>query len=120
MHRVLIALGSNHCQPVHIQWATEKLLTLLKDCHASRRLWTRDIKGREIWYMNRLVAGYTSLSADEMVQMLKSIEVTVQRTKERVTLDLDLMQYDDERYHLADWPRPYIQLLLGDVWHENK
>ncbi len=115
MHQILIALGSNYCQPVHIQWATERLQSMLTDAKVSRRLWTKDVKGRNLWYMNRLVAGYTSLSADEMVQMLKSLEAMVQRTKEQVTLDLDLMQYDEERYHLNDWPRPYIQLLLNDV-----
>ncbi len=37
------------------------------------------------------------------------------RTKQQVTIDLDLMLYDDERYHLRDWPHPYIQQLIDDV-----
>ena len=38
-----------------------------------------------------------------------------QRSREHVTIDLDLMQYDSQRYHLKDWSRPYIQLLLPDI-----
>jgi len=63
-------------------------------------------------YMNRLVSGYTDMSPDEIGQKLKSVEAETRRTRETVTIDLDLMAYDDLRYHLRDWPRPYIQQLL--------
>ena len=28
-----------------------------------------------------------------------------------VRIDLDLLQYDDTRFHLRDWERPYVKLL---------
>lgn len=115
MHQVLIALGSNYRQNAHIQWASERLSCLLDDPHMSRKLWTQDIHGTGQWYMNRLVAGDTSLSLDEINKKLKEIETEAHRTKESVTLDLDLMLYDQERFHLRDWPRPYIQRLFPDI-----
>ena len=65
--------------------------------------------------MNQLITGKTELSIEELSLQLKEIEAEVHRTKELVTIDLDIMQYDNMRYHLSDWPRPYIQQLLDDI-----
>ena len=65
--------------------------------------------------MNQLITGKTELSIEELSLQLKEIEAEVHRTKKLVTIDLDLMQYDNQRYHLNDWPRPYIQQLLDDI-----
>jgi len=75
-------------------------------------LWTEDIHGTKRYYMNRLAKGTTNLTVEELQQALKDIEAETRRTKERVTIDLDLMQYDSRCYHLSDWPRPYVQQLL--------
>ena len=118
MHKVLIAIGSNERQSVHVQWASERLSQLLDNIRLSSRLWTTDVKGSGRWYMNRLAAGNTLLTVQELEQQLKQLERAAGRNQERVTLDLDLMQYDDDRYHLNDWPRPYIQRLLPDMRDE--
>ena len=115
MHQVLIAIGSNHHQSAHIQWASERLSVLLSNLQLSRKLWTPDIHSSGQWYMNRLAAGFTDLTADEIAAQLKEIEAAAHRSKQCITLDLDLMQYDHQRHHLRDWPRPYIQLLLPDI-----
>ena len=112
MASVLIALGSNYHQSAHIQWASQRLSTLLNDVTMSPVLWTPDIHGRGLWYMNRLLWGKTMLSSTQLTTLLKHIEQETQRTKQHVTIDLDLMQYDQQRHHLDDWERPYIQLLL--------
>lgn len=118
MHKVLIAIGSNERQSVHVQWASERLSQLLDNIRLSSRLWTTDVKGSGRWYMNRLAAGNTLLTVSELEQQLKQLERATGRNQERVTLDLDLMQYDNDRYHLNDWPRPYIQRLLPDMRDE--
>ena len=118
MHKVLIAIGSNERQSVHVQWASERLSQLLDNIRLSSRLWTTDVKGSGRWYMNRLAAGNTLLTVPELEQQLKQLERAAGRDQERVTLDLDLMQYDNDRYHLNDWPRPYIQRLLPDMRDE--
>ena len=68
--------------------------------------------------MNRLAVGNTPLTVSELEQQLKEIESQLGRTKQQVTIDLDLMLYDEKQYHLADWPRPYIQQLLPDIANE--
>ena len=111
-HRVIIALGSNSRQAAHIHWASERLSYLLDDCRLSRMLWTADIKGSGRWYMNRLVVGKTELSVDDLQNLLKQIESETRRTHEAVTIDLDLMLYDGQRYHEKDWQRPYVTKLI--------
>jgi 2-amino-4-hydroxy-6-hydroxymethyldihydropteridine diphosphokinase len=114
-HKVIIALGSNYLQAVHIRWASERLAQLLDDCHYSRMLWTADVKGSGKWYMNRLVAGSTTLSAEQLQQLLKETETETGRSHERVTIDLDLMQYDNLRYHEKDWQRKYVTDIINDI-----
>ena len=113
MANVLIALGSNYHQSAHILWASQRLAALLADVTLSPVLWTPDIHGRGLWYMNRLLRAQTSLSPTQLTALLKQIEQETQRTKQHVTIDLDLMQYDDQHFHLDDWQRPYIQNLIG-------
>lgn len=115
-HLVIIALGSNSRQNAHIQWATQRTASLLEQVSFSKVLWTKDVKGSGRLYMNRLVAGYTELAVDEIAQILKSYEVECHRTPEQITIDLDLMLYDEKRYHLRDWPRPYISLLIPELF----
>ena len=115
MNNVIIALGSNHQQAAHIEWASQRLASVVRSLRFSRRLWTADSHGRGMSYMNRLACGTTSLTADDLQQALKAIETETRRTPGRVTIDLDLMLYGDSRYHLSDWPRPYIQQLLPDI-----
>lgn len=115
-HLVIIALGSNSRQNAHIQWATQRTASLLEQVSFSKVLWTKDVKGSGRLYMNRLVAGYTELAVDEIASILKSYEVECHRTPEQITIDLDLMLYDEKRYHLRDWPRPYISLLIPELF----
>lgn len=91
------------------------MATLLCDALFSRRLWTKDVNGKGVMYQNRLVRGLTTLSVEELEQQLKQIEAALHRHGDKVTIDLDLMAYDAVRYHLRDWPRPYIQLLIEDI-----
>lgn len=112
MTTVLIALGSNYQQSAHIQWASARLRGILSDVTMSRILWTPDIHGRGQWYMNRLLQGKTSLSPTQLNSLLKQVEQETGRMNQHVTIDLDLIQYNDDRYHLADWERPYIRQLL--------
>ena len=114
-HEVIIALGSNYRHAAHIRWASERLAWLLDECRLSRVLWTADIKGSGKWYMNRLVTGYTALAVDDLQQLLKKTEAETGRTKEAVTIDLDLLQYDIQRYHEKDWQRNYVSAIINDI-----
>lgn len=108
-------MGSNDRQAAHIQWASQRLQGLLSTVRFSPILWSQDIKGRGIFYMNRLACGETALTAEELTKELKDIESKTGRTKQQVTIDLDLMLYDSTRYHLNDWNRDYFIKLMDKV-----
>lgn len=116
-HSVIIALGSNICQNAHIQWASQRLEDLLSDCKMSSTLWTEDVKGSGKMYLNRLVFGHTEKGVEELERSLKELEAQCGRrpSSPDVPIDLDLMQYDQQRYHKKDWERPYIQNLIPDI-----
>ena len=114
-HPVIIALGSNYQQAVHIRWASERLACLLENVRYSRMLWTADVKGSGKWYMNRLMTGTTTLSKEVLEQWLKKTEAETGRTKEKVTIDLDILQYDNQRYHEKDWQRKYVVDIINDI-----
>jgi len=115
MCQVLIALGSNWQQALHMTWGSQRLSAILGDIRFSRLLWTEDIHGTGVFYMNRLAVGTTTLSPETLQQVLKAVEADLGRSGSHVTIDLDLMQYDQQRYHERDWSRPYIQRLIPDI-----
>jgi len=114
-HRVILSMGSNTRPEENMASASEMLANLLDTLRLTRVIWTDDIHGRGIKYLNRLVSGFTVLTVDELNERLKQIEQAHGRTREHITIDLDLMLYDDQRYHERDWPRPYIQQLINDI-----
>jgi len=65
--------------------------------------------------MNQLAYATTTLSVDELQTALKEIEASTGRTKSLITIDLDLMQYDQQRYHEKDWQRDYIIRCLSSL-----
>ena len=89
--------------------------SLLENVCFSRKLWTEDIHGTGIYYMNRLAVANTTLSMDDLQHELKAIEAATGRSRQHVTIDLDLMQYDEQRFHERDWSRSYIQQLIPDI-----
>ena len=67
-----------------------------------------------------MASGFTTLEADEVVGKLKNIERATGDTRElrqdgKVVLDLDLLKYDDTRFHQADWEREYVRELIAEM-----
>ena len=65
-------------------------------------------------YSNCVAKGTTILSETDLVATLKSMERQLGRTQsEQIMMDLDLLQFNNTRHHLADWSRPHIKRLLS-------
>ena len=51
-------------------------------------------------------------------EVLKETEKRLGRTHNEdgiVTIDLDLLQYDNEQFHLKDWSRNYVKDLIKEL-----
>ena len=69
-------------------------------------------------YLNQLCQGTTAFGPNLLSEVLKETEKRQGRTHNEdgiVTLDLDLLQYDDQRFHLRDWERSYVKDLINEL-----
>ena len=118
MHSVLISLASNNEQEKNLSEARKALTQVLISPDYTPAIWTEPYGKKEgALYLNQLVSAKTNLDSDELNCILKEIEKSQGRDEEArrqglVPIDLDLLQYNQQRFHLRDWQRPYIQQLL--------
>lgn len=121
MNKVLIAIGSNHDAERHL----EEVRILLKDSFGngivfSPTMQTADVNKEGPDYINVLAIFETHLSYREVNSILKQLEIRCGDTKEKrkqheVAMDLDILAFNQRRYHLNDWKRNYIQELIGHL-----
>ena len=115
-HHVIISLASNHNQEVALAAAREQLTQLLTDVHFTSAIWTEPFTTNHSSskYLNQLCYGTTALGCGLLGEVLKETERRLGRTHNEdgiVVLDLDLLEYDDNRFHLRDWDRNYVKEL---------
>ena len=118
MHNVIISLASNYEQAKHLTEARTLLGRVLCDLRYTPEIWTEPIGGKtSTLYLNQLATATTTLTPQQLTATLKDIERTMHRTefdrqRNIVRIDLDLLLYDKQRHHVADWDRPYVKQLL--------
>jgi len=121
MHQVILSLAANCDAEKNLPEARLCLEQILAFTHYTDAVWTEPIGcKRKDLYLNQLVKAMTELSFDELRSQLKTIELKIGRTAEDrqegiVRLDLDILAFDDERHHLADWERHYVKMLLPQL-----
>lgn len=118
-HQILISLASNEKQESHLAAAREQLTQLLTEARFTSAIWTEPINTiRKKPYLNQLCIGTTALGMNLLGEVLKETERRLGRTHNEdgiVAIDLDLLEYDGERYHLRDWSRDYVKNLLKEL-----
>ena len=131
MHSILISLASNHEQEKNLSEVRKALAQVLVSTVYSPAIWTEPFNMNftphtppPSMYLNQLVSAQTSLDADELILRMKDMELVQGRDEEArrqhiVPIDLDLLQYDTQRFHLRDWQRPYVRQLLDTLFADN-
>ena len=121
LHHVIISLAANRCQKPNLAKARQCLSDVLADVVYTAELWTEPVNSpRTDLYLNQLCAATTTLPLSELNQWLKQVELRFGRTAGRrqqgiVPIDLDVLLYDGQQYHLTDWHRPYVLTLIGQL-----
>ena len=117
-HQIIISLASNENQEANLQAAREQLTQLLSEAHFTSAIWTDPINSiRQEPYLNQLCKATTAFSMNLLNEVLKETEKRLGRTHNEdgiVTIDLDLLQYDEAQYHLRDWSRNYVNNLINE------
>ena len=121
MHHVIISMATNRFQKKNLSKARRCLEEILFDVHFTAEYWTEPVNTeRKDTYLNQLAEGHTPLDEAELNEKLKATEVHFGRTQAKrslgiVPIDLDILLYDQQRRHLRDWDRPYLQQLIGEL-----
>ena len=118
-HTVIISLASNENQEANMAKARAQLTQLLTEAHFTSAIWTEPINSiRKEPYLNQLCRGTTAFSEGLLCEVLKETEKRLGRTRNEdgvVAIDLDLLQYDNQRHHLRDWGRSYVKDLINEL-----
>ena len=118
-HQIIISLASNENQEANLQAARTQLAQLLSEVHFTSAIWTEPVNCiRKEPYLNQLCKASTAFSMNLLSEALKETEKRLGRTHNEdgiVTIDLDLLQYDEEQYHLRDWNRSYVKDLIKEL-----
>ena len=121
MVKVILSLAANRFQKSNLAKARQCLGEVFSDVHYTTEQWTEPLSStRHDLYLNQLAEGLTTVSLEELNSRLKQIETDFGRTPEKrqrgiVPIDLDILEYDGQRYHERDWQRPYVANLIGEL-----
>ena len=118
-HQIIISIASNENQEANVQAARVQLTQLLSEVHFTSAIWTEPINSiRQEPYLNQLCKATTAFGMNLLNEVLKETEKRLGRTHNEdgiVTIDLDLLQYDNEQFHLKDWSRNYVKDLIKEL-----
>ena len=118
-HHIIISLASNINHEASLEAARTQLTQLLTEVHFTSAIYTEPVGTlRREPYLNQLCKGTTALGFNLLNEVLKETEKRLGRTHNEdgiVTIDLDLLEYDGERYHHRDWERKYVKDLINEL-----
>ena len=118
-HHIIISLASNINHEANLEAARTQLTQLLSEVHFTSAIYTEPVGTlRQEPYLNQLCKGTTALGMNLLNEVLKEIEKRLGRTHNEdgiVTVDLDLLEYDGERFHHRDWERNYVKDLISEL-----
>ena len=118
-HYIIISLASNENQETNMAAARTQLEQLLTEVEFTSAIWTEPINTlRKEPYLNQLCKGTTALGEGLLCEVLKELEKRIGRRRNEdgvVAIDLDLLQYDDQRHHLRDWDRSYVKDFINEL-----
>lgn len=122
--KIILALGSNTDQEYYMAKAIECLKKSFVNIAFSEKLWTRALEIESDRFLNMLAIATTTQSIARVRLALKEIERKCGRTKgdakcNIVKMDVDLLKYGEEKYHLDDWERQYVKQLLAQIGGER-
>lgn len=115
-HNVIIALGSNVSKE-NLALCRPLLDEYMKVDRASGVITTEAIGIQSAPYANQLLSGTTAETLDSLTRLTKDTESALGRKRGTgfVSIDIDILQYDDVRLHLHDWEREYVKQLYCQI-----
>lgn len=118
---VILALASNSHYEENIAMAENRIRPFFSAIVFSRGMMTEPIGGvSQSMYCNVVGKGSTDLTYQQLRNAIKEIERSMGRSAEStsegiIPIDIDILQYDTEKFKPQDWTRQYNITLLKEI-----
>lgn len=123
-HQLIISIGTNVEHEFNLALAKKTLHALLPDIDFTTERWTEPENVDSDKFLNCLAMATTRHGAKQIIRAFKQIErkcgdTKGKRSKGTITVDIDMLKFDDEIYHQEDWQRDYVKVLMKEI-HDIK
>ena len=117
---VVLALGSNNEQRKNISACKRMLEQYFPGIVFTRQLWTDPIGMVSPKFLNCLACFSTTHTLYQLQVAIRNIEGRCGnrkafRTRNIISIDVDILLYGDKKLHEADWERPYMKELMESL-----
>ena len=119
---VKISIGANANRAIQMMRARNLLTKELEGIRFTKMVTmpAYDKPDDKLYYSNMLATFSTELDEQSLIMLLKNAEMELDDTSELrkrgiVMMDLDLLQYGEEKHHTDDWQRTYVKQLMEEL-----
>ena len=119
MHRIILSIGTNFNRESNAKLVKEIISEAFHKVQFSEELLTEPVGNvmNDEKYLNFLVCAFTEDEPEQIVAKTKQMETQCGNTeflrKEgKIAMDIDLLKYNDQRFHESDWSRDYVKKLI--------
>lgn len=118
--RVILALGTNVNQERNMKQVRRLLVDTWPDMKFTTPKWTQPIGIASDLFYNCLAYTEVEESLEELTEKVKNMEricgnTEAERSLNRIQMDIDILLYGDNKLHIDDWQRDYVQELMKEI-----
>lgn len=118
--RVILALGTNVNQERNMKQVRRLLVDTWPDMKFTTPKWTQPIGMASDLFYNCLAYTEVEESLEELTEKVKNMEricgnTRAERSLNRIQMDIDILLYGDNKLHIDDWQRDYVQELMNEI-----
>lgn len=118
--QVILALGTNVNQERNMKQARQLLVDTWPDMKFTTQKWTQPIGMASALFYNCLAYTEVEESLEELTKKVKNMEricgnTGAERSLNRIQMDIDILLYGDNKLHIDDWQRDYVQELMNEI-----
>ena len=118
--QVILALGTNVNQERNMKQVRQLLVDTWPYMKFTTTKWTQPIGMASALFYNCLAYTKVEETLEELTKKVKNMEricgnTGAERSLNRIQMDIDILLYGDNKLHIDDWQRDYIQELMNEI-----
>lgn len=118
--QVILALGTNVNQERNMKQARQLLVDTWPYMKFTTPKWTQPIGMASDLFYNCLAYTKVEETLEDLTEKVKNMEricgdTRAERSLNRIQMDIDILLYGDNKLHIDDWQRDYIQELMKEI-----